>query len=128
MIDDYTEKGADAANLIIKTKDYSSLDVNGGLALTLSRSLSKNTTFQTALNGFVSYAIVNNKVELDARYVDDDEVFKVYGIDPPDLTYNLGISFSFNFFDKMDLGLSYNYMFGDGFNGMIGRITFLWAF
>lgn len=128
IIDDYTENGGDAANLVIKSKDYNSLDINGGLSLTYNKSISSVTNFQTALNGFVSYGIINNQVELDARYIDDDEVFKVYGIDPPDLTYNVGINFNFNFYEKIDMGLSYNYMFGDGFNGQMIKLSVLYNF
>ena len=128
MIDDYTEKGADAANLVIKTKDYSSLDANAGLNLTFNKGISENTSFQTVLKGTATYAIINNRVELNARYIDTTQDFKVYGIEPNDLTYSAGINFSFNFYDKLDIGLGYDYIFGDGVRGNLLRLTLLYAF
>ncbi len=128
VVDDYTEKNADSANLNIKTKDYDYLDLNAGLDLTLSKGLTANTSLQTILNASINYGIINNKVELDARYVDTNETFKVYGFEPNDFTYNVGLTFNFSFYEKVDLGFSYNYLFADSFDGMEGRITLLWAF
>ena len=60
--------------------------------------------------------------------VDDDEIFKVYGIEKPDLTYNTGINFSLNFYEKINIGLSYDYIFGDGFDGQIVKFSVLYNF
>lgn len=128
VINDYTETGADAASLEIKTENYETLDLNGGLSLTLSKGLSRNVSFQTILSGVVSYALINDKVELEARYIDDENFFRVFGIEPNDLTYSTGIDFNFNFFDRVDLSLGYNYVFTDNFRGQMLRLTFLWAF
>lgn len=128
MIDDYTEKGADAANLAIKTKDYTTIDLNGGLELIYNKPINFYTNFQTILDGFVSYALDNKKIELDARYIDDDQVFKVYGFDMPDLTYNVGLTFNFNFYRQFSIGLNYNYTFAEDFDGQMVKLSVLYNF
>lgn len=128
IIEDFKEKGADAADLDIETDDYEFLNISGGLSLSLNNTLSNGMLFRTVLNGYANNNIKNDKVELKARYEDDTEYFTVYGFETEKLTYNGGISFNLDFTENFGIGLGYDYIYSKETVGQLVRANMLIMF
>ncbi len=110
IIEDFHEKGADAADLEIETEDYEFLNVSAGLAISLNNTLSNGMMFKTVLDGYVNKNLKDNKVELRARYEDDTQYFNVHGFEIDELSYSGGISFNLDFSENFSMGIGYNYV------------------
>lgn len=120
MFDKYLEKNAGAANMEIKTKDYDFITVGGGLSMTYNKSLNTNWNFQTILSGYVNKYLTNDKVELDARFENQTNIFKLYGFEPNNLNYDGEIQFNITKNEDLSFGLGYNYRYSkDNVNQML---------
>ncbi|MDD2840318.1 MAG: autotransporter domain-containing protein, partial [Rickettsiales bacterium] len=128
MIDNFKEKGADAADLEIETEDYEFLNISGGLSLSLNNTLSNGMLFRTMLNGYANNNIRDNKVELKAKYEDDTQYFNVYGFETEKLTYNGEISFNLDLSENFGIGIGYDYIYSKETVGQLIKANILIMF
>jgi LysM repeat protein len=127
-LDDYTETGADSANLEVKPESINILKSTIGLRYIYNKMLSNKSSWQNMLNASLSYDLLNERPKFTARYIDDATSFKVFGPKPDPLVYNFGASIGYNWHSFFIANVEYNLDVNEDLESHLFKLNLNWRF